>query len=218
MQAISPEALLRQLTWRYAVKSFDPTRTIPAELWSTLEQAMVLAPSSYGLQPWRFYVIDDPGTRAALRAASYNQPQITDASHMVLFARRTQLTPRDIDTHVARVAEVRGITTDALAGLRDMMLGSIADPATLPGGGVDAYTRSQTYIALGFLLFTAAALGVDACPMEGFDPAKYDDILGLRPQGYSATVVATVGYRSAGDWLAPLAKVRARHEDIVRHV
>ena len=218
MQAISPDALIQQFTWRYAVKTFDATKKIPPALWTTLEQTMMLAPSSYGLQPWRFYVIDDPETRAKLRPAAWNQSQITDASHLVVFARKLTITPADVDAHLSRVMEVRKIGPEPLKALRDMIIGSISSPASLPGGNMDTYTRSQTYIALGFLLSATALLGVDACPMEGFLPDQFDQILGLREQGYAATVLAAVGYRAASDWLAPLAKVRGKHEDLVKHV
>ena len=218
MPPIAAESLIQHLSWRYAVKAFDPTRKIPAEQWKTLEQAMVLAPSSYGLQPWRFFVIDNPAIREKLRAAAWNQSQITDASHLVVFARKTSMTAADVDAFVDRTIEVRGGTKESNAGYRDMMVGSITNPAGLPGGSLDAYTSRQVYIALGFLLASAALLEIDACPMEGFVPKQFDEILGLAAQGYTATVVATLGYRSPSDWLAPLPKVRARHEDVVRHV
>jgi len=218
MQTITPQTLLAQLSWRYAVKVFDPSRKIPADLWSTLEQAIVLAPTSYGLQPWCAVVVADPAVRAKLREASWNQPQITDASHLVVFARQTSLTEADINRHVDRIAQVRGASLESLAPLRGMIAGSLSNPAGLPGGSVDVYTTRQTYIGLGVLITAAALLGVDACPMEGFDPSRYNEILGLPAKGYSATVVATLGYRAADDWLAKLPKVRPPHEQVIRHV
>ncbi|MBC7772214.1 MAG: NAD(P)H-dependent oxidoreductase [Pyrinomonadaceae bacterium] len=217
MPAISHESLLKQLNWRYAVKSFDPGKKIPAETWRTLEDAMILAPSSYGLQPWRFNVVIDPAVRSKLRAASYNQSQITDASHLVVFSRRSEMTAADVDRLVDRICEVRKTPREALTGLRDMMASSMSTPATLPGGSVDIYTARQTYIALGFLLSAAALLDIDACPMEGFDPVQYDEILDLRSTGYTATVVASVGYRSASDWLAPMPKVRFNRDEVIKY-
>ncbi|MFN7021273.1 MAG: NAD(P)H-dependent oxidoreductase [Phycisphaerales bacterium] len=216
--SIPSASLLQQLSWRYAVKKFDASRKIPSETWDAIEQAVVLSPSSYGLQPWRFVVVDDPSVRARLREVSWNQSQITDASHMVVFTRRAEVTPGDVEAHIARIIEVRRTPPAALNDLRQMMLGSIHNPATLPGGSMVAWTRSQAYIALGFFLSACAALGIDACPMEGFDPAKYDEILGLPAQGFHSVVVATAGYRAADDWLAPLAKVRFPREQVVRHV
>ena len=216
--AISGDQLLSNLSWRYAVKKFDPARKISPKTWKTLEDAIVLSPSSYGIQPWRFYVVDNPETRAKLRVASWDQTQITDASHMVVFARRKVITVADIDAYVARTAEVRKTPIESLAEYKQMMIGSISNPAGLPGGNMDSYARSQVYISLGFFLYTAAMLGVDACPMEGFEPAKYDEILGLAAQGYAATVVATAGYRASDDWLAGLPKVRNEYSQIVTHV
>lgn len=217
MPVVPAETLLSQLSWRYATKKFDPTRKIPAPAWSALEQAAILAPSSYGLQPWKFVVITDAALRSKLREASWNQPQITDASHMVVFARRREMTPDDVNHFVDRIVEVRHAPREALAGYRDMMLGSVASPATMPGGNFDAWTSRQVYIALGFFLSAAAMLGIDACPMEGFDPAKYDEILGLSALGYCATVVATAGYRAPDDDFAPSksAKVRFPESEVI---
>lgn len=217
MPTIPAETLLSQLSWRYATKKFDPARKIPPATWSTLMSAAILSPSSYGLQPWKLVVVTNPALRQKLREASWNQTQITDASHLVVFARKREVTAADVNRFVDRIVEVRKAPREALAGYRDMMLGSVANPPTLPGGGFDNWTSRQTYIALGFFLAAAAMLGVDSCPMEGFDPAKYDEALGLPALGYHATVLATVGYRAADDGFAPdkSAKVRFAESDLV---
>jgi nitroreductase len=218
MPNTAPTDLLAALSWRYAVKKFDATRKIDPALWTTLEKVLVLSSSSYGLQPWRFVVVNDPALRQKLRASSWNQPQITDASHLVVLCRKLELTTADVDAYVDRIAEVRGAPKAALADYRGMMVGSVNSPATLPGGDMVTYTRSQVYIALGQFLTAAAMLGVDACPMEGFDPKAYDAALNLNAQGYSAVVLATVGYRAADDMFANFKKVRAAHDQIVKHV
>lgn len=219
MATVQPQSILEQFRWRYATKKFDTSKKIAPDLWRSIEEAAVLAPSSYGLQPWKFLVIDNPATRAKLREASWNQPQITDASHLVVFCRRANLDTAYVDRYIAHIAKTRGVPLEALAGFRDMMLGSIGTPANLPGGAMDTYTRSQTYIALGFALAAASMLGVDACPMEGFNPAAYDEVLGLAPLGLKATVVGTFGYRAADDAVDPTraAKVRFSHSDVVEH-
>lgn len=216
---ISPDTILRQFRWRYATKKFDQSKKIPAETWRQIEEAIVLAPSSYGLQPWKLVVVNTPALRAQLREVSWNQPQITDASHLAVFCRRAHLDEAYVDRFVARVAEVRGVSVSGLKGYRDMMAGSVNNPPGLPGGSLDTYTRSQTYIALGFGLAAAAMLGIDACPMEGFIPARYDEILGLASQNLKASVVATFGYRAADDQMAPtsMKKVRHAHEHVVEH-
>ena len=216
--ATTPADLLAALSWRYATKKFDPAKKIDPALWTTLENALVLSSSSFGLQPWRFVVVNNPALRQQLRAASWNQPQITDASHLVVFCRKLELTTADVDAYMDRIAEVRGTPKAALADYRGMIIGSVSNPAGLPGGDMVTYTRSQVYIALGQFLTAAALLGVDACPMEGFDPKAYDAALNLPAQGYSAVVLATAGYRAADDMFASFKKVRGAHEHIIKHV
>jgi len=218
MKTVEASTLLENLKWRYAVKKFDSTRKIPEATWKSLEEVLVLSPSSFGLQPWRFFLVKDASVREQLRAVSWNQPQVTDASHLVVLARRTSVTTADVDKYVERIAAVRGVPVASIADYRQMMLGSVSNPAGLPGGNMDTYTRSQVYIALGFLLFAAAQFGVDACPMEGFDPAAYDKILGLPGLGYNATVVGALGYRASDDWLASLPKVRYETKDLIQTI
>src|SRR3954468_1447672 len=173
MKPVNNETIIRQLNWRYATKKFDPNRKIQAPDWKTLEQALVLSASSYGLQPWKFVVVENPDVRAKLRAAAYNQSQITDASHLVVFARRKDFGVADIARHLDRVAEVRNLPKESLEAYRKAMLGSVQRPQEQ----TDAWVSRQVYIALGNFLATAAALGIDACPMEGFDAAQFDQIL-----------------------------------------
>jgi nitroreductase len=212
----SPEAerLLTALNWRYAVKKFDSARHIDAATWNSLEEALLLTASGIGLQPWKFVVVDDPAVRARLREASYNQPQIVEADRLVVFAARVGYSAADADRFIARVAEVRGIPLESLEGLRNAAL----SVANRPEPDRDAWAARQPYIALGNFLTSAALLGVDACPMEGFEPPKYNEILGLRDQGYTAMAVAAAGYRSPEDRFGGLAKVRFPREDVITHV
>ena len=212
-QAATAEAVIRQLKWRYATKKFDPTRKISPEDWHTLEQALVLAPSSFGMQPWRFYVVTDPAVRQQLRPAAWNQSQITDASHLVVFAARKGLAEADVEKYMQRIAHVRGMPASALADFRGMISGFLKGPHD-----TDAWGARQVYIALGIFLETAALLQIDTCPMEGFEPAKIDAILKLPEAGYTATVIATAGYRAADDGYGKLAKVRFAHEHVITHV
>lgn len=209
---VPPDTVLEQLTWRYATKKFDPTKKIAPELWSKLEAAAIHAPSSFGLQPWTFVVVTDPEMRRKLHPVSYNQAQILDASHLVVFAAKNPPTPSDVEAHVARTAEVRGATTDSLDGLRQSLLGSLSRMDAAQG---HRWAARQTYIALGFFLAAAAMMGVDACPMEGFQPEQYDEILGLKEKGLGAVVIATAGYRSPGDKYASAAKSRFEPKDVV---
>lgn len=215
MTPTTPAAVLSALNWRYATKKFDSSRTIPAETWSALEQAAVLAPSSYGLQPWKFVVVTDPGMRTKLRAAAYNQSQITDASHLVVFCRRKPFAAADVERLIDRVAQVRSVTRESLAGYRDSMLGMVksSTPEQL-----DVWSGNQAFIALGTFLTAAALIGVDCCPMGGFDAAKFDEILNLPAQGYSATVLAAAGYRAGDDPMAKHTKVRWAKDDAIMRV
>ena len=216
MKPIDGWQLIAQLNWRYATKRYDPTRRISAADWATLEEALVLSPSSLGLQPWTFLVVDDPGLRARLLLASYGQPQVVDASHLVVFATRLNLTEADVDAHIRRTAEVRGLPVEALAGLRAAAL------RTVVHGMNDRERRTwatnQTYIALGNLMTSAALLGVDATPMEGFEKCRYDDLLGLKSRGLATSVIAALGYRAADDKYATTPKVRFARELVVQHV
>src|SRR5204863_8542558 len=149
MNPVSPDTVLAQLRWRYATKKFDPARKIAPELWAKLEQAPLLAPSSYGLQPWKFVVVTDPEMRKKLHPVSYNQAQILDASHRVVFAAKNPPTPADVERHVARTAQIRGLPAEALDGFKKMMLGSLA---RMTPADAHAWAARQTYIALGVFL------------------------------------------------------------------
>lgn len=214
MSIATPEAVVAQLSWRYATKKFDSTRTIAPETWAALEQALVLTPSSYGLQPWKFFVTTKPEIKAQLSAHSWGQQQPHDCSHMVVFAIKSQTGEADIDRYVARVAEVRGQTIDALARFKKMMMGSLTHP-TFP---IDEWATRQVYIALGQFMAAAAMMGVDTCPMEGIDPVKYDEVLRIAELGYQTVVACPAGYRATDDKQAAIPKVRFRTEDVIQHI
>jgi nitroreductase len=214
MNPITTQQLVNALEWRYATKVFDPDKKIPTELWQTLEHALVLSPSSYGLQPYRFLVIRDAAKRAALLPHSWNQKQVVDCSHYIVFTARTRMTEADIDRFIALTSRVRNLPAEALSAYRGMMVG---DLVTGPRGKIaHEWATRQAYIALGNLMTCAAVLGVDACPMEGFVPAEYDRVLGLESSGYASVVCCALGYRSANDKYAGLAKVRHETADLVR--
>ncbi len=212
---IPSEAIVSALRWRYAVKKFDAQKKIAPKDWSTLEEALVLSPSSFGLQPWRFIVVNDARLRKQLQASSWNQSQIVDASHLVVFAVKKDLNAADVERYVRRISDVRGVSVESLGQYKDMMLGFVAQA----GKGVDinAWSARQLYIALGVFLTSAALLGIDACPMEGLDPDAYDRLLGLEREGYHTLTVATAGYRAADDAYAQLPKVRYAADEVIVH-
>ena len=211
--ALSPETLVETLAWRYATKRFDPSKDIDAKTWEALEESLVLTPSSYGLQPWKFLVVSDPGLRARLKEQAWGQGQVTDASRFVVFTHRTDLTESDVDRLITRTAEVRGVAPESLTGYRQMMLGNLVNGPKR--ATIGDWTARQAYIALGQLMTAAAALGVDATPMEGLDPKAFDQILGLEGSGYATVMACAVGYRAEDDAYAKLPKVRFAKDELV---
>jgi nitroreductase len=210
------QQLLRALEWRYATKVFDPTRIIHADVWAALERTLVLTPTSYGLQPYQFLIVQDAAKRAALLPHSWGQKQVVDCSHFVVFTARTEMKEADVVKFIERTTEVRRIPPEKLVNYRDMILGDVVNG---PRGKVaHEWAARQCYIALGNLMTAAAVLGVDACPMEGLVPAEYDKVLSLHGSGYATVVACALGYRAASDKNAGLAKVRYQTADLVRVV
>ena len=213
--AIAPETLLEALQWRYATKQFDPDRSIPAPLWSTLEQALVLTPSSYGLQPWKFLVVQDQALRQELRPHSWNQSQITDCSHLVVLLSQRTIADADADRLIQATAEARGLEASSLDGYRKMIqIDLINGPRSQI---IERWSSNQVYIALGNLMTAAALLAIDTCAIEGFSPPDYDRILNLEASDYRTCVVCALGYRSPEDKYASLAKVRYPATELIEY-
>jgi len=213
MKTIDTETLLDAQNRRYATKQFDPAKKIPAVLWDALEQTLVLSPSSFGLQPWKFVVITNQATKDALLPQSWGQRQVADASHLVVFAVKHPLTAGDVRRHIERTAEVQGTPLEKLAGFEKIVAGFLEKPP-YPLDLKEWSTR-QVYIALGNFMISAALLGVDTCPMEGLDPAGYDKVLGLEGQGYFTVAACPAGYRAGDDKNAVLPKVRFAKKDVM---
>ena len=213
MNPIKGDQLLTQLNWRYATKEFDPDRKISPEDWTVLESALILSPSSYGLQPWKFIVITDQKTRERLFPSTWNQRQILDCSHFVVFAANTKITEDHIDRHLTRTVEVRGGTVHALKRYREVMVGDVVTGER--GAQALQWATHQAYLALGNFITSAALMGVDTCPMEGFEPQEYDKILELQSKGLASVVCCAVGYRSPNDKSATLKKVRFPREQVI---
>lgn len=213
---LDASTLLANLNWRYATKVFDSTKTIAPDLWQALEETLILSPSSCGLQPWKFIVITGPEMKAKLKVHSWNQSQVIDCSHYVVFASLTKLSEADIDKLLARMVEVRGVAIESLQAYRSMMVGDLIQGAR--SKVIGEWAARQAYIALGNFMTAAALLKIDTCPMEGFVPAEYDKILGLPARGLTAAVCCAAGYRSETDKYARLAKVRFPASEVVEHI
>jgi len=213
MSTFNPETLLSALKWRYATKRFDSNKSVPEQTWKALEESLILTPSSYGLQPWKFIVITNKALRAELTAHSWNQTQVVDCSHYVVFTVKSTMDPEYIGRFIDETARIRGIDRAKLNGYEQMMMGDLVNGPR--GKMILDWAARQAYIALGNLMTSAALLGVDACPMEGIIPSKYDEILKLNGTGYQSIVACAVGYRSNEDPAANAKKIRYSQSELI---
>lgn len=209
------DTFLAQLNWRAAVKSFDQTKKVSDGDFDKLLEAARLAPSSSGLQPWKFVVVKNPEIRQKLREAGYGQAQITEASHLVVMCSKTDLPLSYVDKYIKYIASERGVDVAALAAFQTMISGSVSrqTPEQLAN-----WNARQVYIALGVLLSACAVAGIDACPMEGFDNAQFDEILGLSKLNMASRAIVAIGYRSETDALTKMKKVRFPKNEVVLEV
>lgn len=201
--------------WRYATKEFNTGRKVSSENLTLLKQAIQLSVSSYGLQPYEVLIIEVSAVRNKLKSASWNQSQITEASHLFVFCNYTELKPTHVDEFIRNTAEIRKQELSEVKGYGDFIKSTFAKKTV---EGHFQWARNQTYLALANLLAACAELRIDACPMEGFEPEKYNQILGLRRKGLNASLVAAVGYRSDLDATQHQAKVRKAESDLFVHI
>ena len=197
--------------WRYATKKFDATKKISSKDLDILKEAIRLTSSSYGLQPYQIIIVENPEIRKKLQPASWGQTQITDASHLIVFANYTKIDNNDIDAYFKNICETRNMPIDPLLGYKEFMTGAISRKSNEE---INIWNQKQTYLAMGNLLNAAADLKIDVCPMEGFDPIQYNEILGLNELSLNASLVATIGYRSEEDDTQNYKKVRKSTEDL----
>ncbi len=211
---MNAKELTDTLEWRYATKVFDPSRQIPAADWAALLEALRLSPSSLGLQMWKFIDVQTPALREQLKTCSWNQGQVTDASHYVVFCARKDFTPADAQRHLERIAAVRGVTMESLEGYRQVIMGLAGSKSP---DAMKAWIERQVYIALGFMMSAAAELRIDTCPIEGIsDTKEYDKLLGLEDSPYYTLCALALGYRDAeADKYAAALKVRYEPADVV---
>jgi len=208
--------LLDKLNWRYATKKMDPTRVVPDDKVERILEAARLAPTSSGLQPYEVIVVTNPEVRARIREVAWNQAQVTDGSHLLVFAAWDNYTPERINQMFDLVNEERGFRNEGWENYRQMLLNSY--PQRDPEVNFQHAAR-QAYIGFGLALTAAAFEGVDATPMEGFEPDKLDEILSLRERGLRSVTIMPLGYReSENDWLVNLKKVRRPKDSFIRVV
>ncbi|MBL7543119.1 MAG: NAD(P)H-dependent oxidoreductase [Bdellovibrionaceae bacterium] len=208
--------VLKQLTWRYAVKKFDSSKKISATDWQILEESLRLSPSSYGLQPWKFIVVHNKEILKQLTSLSWGQSQVEDCSHYIVFTTKVQLDEEHIDRHVAKTAEIREIDVKNLAGYKRVMVGDLLNGPR--SETIFHWAQRQAYIAMGFLMQTAAMMQIDSCPLEGLDPKGYDKVLGLENTGFGTVAAVACGYRHLDDKYQNIKKVRFDKKDIIIHL
>lgn len=203
--------LIDNLNWRYATKAFDPVKKVSSEELEVLKEAVRLSPSAYGLQLYKVLIVENKEIRTALREASWNQPQITDASHLFVFCNFTQDFNDHVDDYVQLIVEAQGVDKEQISPYGEFIKSQLNNNGTKQN---QVWAEKQTYLALSNLLAACAELKIDACPMEGFLNDAYNRILGLNKQGLNASVIAPVGYRSDNDEAQFRKKVRKDKEQL----
>ncbi|TDE42114.1 NAD(P)H-dependent oxidoreductase [Flavobacterium rhamnosiphilum] len=202
---------LNNQNWRYATKKFDAAKKISTEDLNILKEAIRLSSSSYGLQPYKVIIVENPELRANLQPAAWGQSQIVEASHLIVFANETKIDDSAIDDYLKNMSETRNTPMEALAGYGAFMKSKIT---ALTAEEKNIWSAKQTYLALGNLLNAAAELKIDVTPMEGFVPAQINEILGLDKLNLNASLIATIGYRHEEDATQFYKKVRKSHEEL----
>ncbi len=206
-------SLIDKLQWRYAAKKMDATQPVPAEKVERIVEAIRLTATSSGLQPYEIIVVTNPALRQKMREISYNQSPVTDGSHVLVFAAWDNYTAERINTMFDLVNTERGFVSEGWENYRKLLLNAYPER--------DAqlnfeHAARQAYIGLGTALIAAAEEGVDSTPMEGFDAAAMDAILGLPERGLRSVVILPLGYRDeVNDWLVNLKKVRRPRADFI---
>lgn len=205
-------SFLSNLNWRYATKSFDPSKKVSSEGLSKVLEAIRMTPTSFGLQPYHFYVVENQDIKDRIQAASWNQPQVGTSSHLLVFCARTDLVENKeeyFQVMSGGSSEIR----EKLKGFEDMLTGFIHN--TLESGNTLSWSARQTYIALGFAHAALAELEIDSCPMEGFDPSQVSNILSL-PAHLTPTLLLPIGYRAESE--IPRPKVRFSQDQLFTHI
>jgi nitroreductase len=204
--------IIKALEWRYATKTYDPTKQVSENDFKELLEIIRLSPSSFGLQPWKFIVVENKELRKKLRDHAWGQSQVTDASYLIVFCAKTDVSEEYIKDYIKDTAQIRNISPDSLKGYEDMMLGFRKGNTQ---DSIKEWSKRQAYIPLGMLLQAAALKKIDATPMEGFDPKGVDAVLGLDKEGLTSVVLCALGYRSSEDKTASYKKVRHPHSKVI---
>ena len=209
------EDIVDSLKWRYSTKIFDENREISKDNINKIIEGLRLTPSSYGLQPWHFVIVKNKEIQTNLLSKSWNQPQVKDCSHLIVLCRKMNFSAKNISEYVESVAKIRNLDIFDLTKFQEMM---IKDFSKRTAEEKISWMNEQVYIALGNLLTILSVLKIDGCPIEGFDPRAYDQILSLENMGLNSVVICPIGYRSDEDKNAKLAKVRFSTEEVTSFI
>lgn len=201
--------IIEKLNWRYATKKFDSTKQLTDDDMSKVKEIIQLSPASYGLQPYKVLIVTDNDKRNLLKEVSYGQPQITDSSAVLVFVKNKVVNETDVDNFVQNIVDTRGVTKEMLSEYEGMMKYAVNSMDEQTKG---LWVEKQIYLALGNLLTSLSVIGIDACPMEGFDRAKYNEILGLTDT--ESVVVCSIGYRDDSDDFQNYKKVRKSQTEL----
>lgn len=204
--------IIDDLNWRYATKAFDPEKKVSEEDLETLLESLRLTPSSFGLQPWAFVVVETQEILDQLVPVSWNQQQVAQASHTVVLCRKDSMDEAYVDSYIADLCQKRGMKIEDMGGFSKVIKDFLSKHSE---ESLINWMSDQVYIALGQLMAIAATMKIDACPMEGFDSNAYDEILGLKEKGLRSVVVCPVGYRASDDKYAALTKIRWELDDVI---
>jgi nitroreductase len=206
---------IENLNWRYATKKFNPEKEVSDENLEILLDSIRLSASSYGLQPYEVIVIKDPEVKDKLKSSAFGQPQITDSSYLLVFAYRTDIDQAYLDKFIENNSKIRNKSVEEFDGLKEMIQNSVL---TFSQEMKEVWASRQTYIAIGNLLSAAAELKIDTCPMEGFNPDEFDELLHLESKNLKSVALMTLGYRSENDGLQNEKKVRKSKEELFTRI
>lgn len=203
---------IEALRWRYATKKFDSDKILPKEKVEVLKQAFNLTATSYGLQPIKMVVIHNKNLQEKLRNFSYNQEQVSSASHLLIICIEDKIDPEFIEKYFKRVKHIRETPDEVLDPFKEFL---VEDFKNKPSDEIHHWSVNQAYLSLGTLLTVCATEGIDACPMEGFEPSKYDELLNLKEHNLKSVLVLPVGYRAKDDMFSEFKKVRRPLEEVI---
>ena len=204
--------VIKHLNWRYATKAFNPNKIVSDDKLMVLKEAFNLTATSYGLQPIKLVVFSDKALQSELITATMNQKQIAQASHVLVFCIETSIDEDYVTEYFNRVHNIRNTAKSVLKPFQDFL---ISDFEKKPQDYIEDWATNQAYLALGNILTVCAIEGIDSCPMEGFNPEKYDEILGLKQRGLKSVLLLPIGYRADDDMFANFKKVRKELEDSI---